>query len=143
MPTFTDPASDASEASEALRGLAHATRAFDNVQKREVDYRLDLTGDEVDLRLLDHGTARSALVGPKGRVMIEGSPEFTHWVIWSLPGRDFVCLEPWTSPPDALNSGDGLLWLEPGETRTLTLTMQFQPVDDGTLPESAPTIKKT
>ena len=30
MPTFTDPARDASEAYEALRGLAHATRAFEN-----------------------------------------------------------------------------------------------------------------
>ena len=30
MPTFTDPARDAAEASEALRGLAHATRSFDH-----------------------------------------------------------------------------------------------------------------
>lgn len=32
MPTFYDPGADASEASEALRGLAHATRSFDNPQ---------------------------------------------------------------------------------------------------------------
>lgn len=30
MPTFTDPARDASEAYEALRGLAHASRTFEN-----------------------------------------------------------------------------------------------------------------
>jgi predicted RNA-binding Zn ribbon-like protein len=30
MPTFRDPTHDAAEASEALRGLAHATRAFDD-----------------------------------------------------------------------------------------------------------------
>ncbi|WP_144588660.1 hypothetical protein [Brevibacterium casei] len=30
MPTFTDPARDAGEAYEALRGLAHATRTFEN-----------------------------------------------------------------------------------------------------------------
>lgn len=30
MPTFTDPASDAREAYEALRGLAHASRTFEN-----------------------------------------------------------------------------------------------------------------
>lgn len=30
MPTFQDPTSDAAEASEALRGLAHATRALDD-----------------------------------------------------------------------------------------------------------------
>ncbi len=30
MPTFDDPRTDAAEASAALRGLAHATRAFDD-----------------------------------------------------------------------------------------------------------------
>src|SRR5699024_8154324 len=30
MPTFYDPAADAAEASEALRGLAHATRSFEH-----------------------------------------------------------------------------------------------------------------
>lgn len=32
MPTFHDPGADAGEASEALRGLAHATRTFENPQ---------------------------------------------------------------------------------------------------------------
>lgn len=32
MPTFFDPGADAGEASEALRGLAHATRTFKNPQ---------------------------------------------------------------------------------------------------------------
>ncbi|MBX3086869.1 MAG: hypothetical protein KF742_00135 [Cryobacterium sp.] len=32
MPTFYDPGADAGEASEALRGLAHATRNFENLQ---------------------------------------------------------------------------------------------------------------
>ncbi|MGB3376134.1 MAG: hypothetical protein WBA87_13470, partial [Microbacterium sp.] len=30
MPTFDNPVEDAMEASAALRGLAHATRTFDN-----------------------------------------------------------------------------------------------------------------
>lgn len=32
MPTYYDPGADAGEASEALRGLAHATRSFENPQ---------------------------------------------------------------------------------------------------------------
>ena len=32
MPTFYDPGADAGEASEALRGLAHATRTFERPQ---------------------------------------------------------------------------------------------------------------
>lgn len=104
-----------------------ATRAFDNTSKREVPYRLDLTAGEVDLHLLDHGSARSSLTWPAGRVTLEGSPEFTHWVIWTLPDRGFVCLEPWTCPGDALNTGERLLELAPGASRELTLTMRFEP----------------
>ena len=33
MPTFYDPSADAGEASEALRGLAHSTRTFENPQE--------------------------------------------------------------------------------------------------------------
>lgn len=32
MPTFYDPGAVAGEASDALRGLAHATRTFENPQ---------------------------------------------------------------------------------------------------------------
>lgn len=107
-----------------------ARRAFDNVTKQEVPYqKLDLGGDEVDLHLLDHGASRAAMHGPHGRLALEGSPEFTHWVVWTLPGRDFVCLEPWTAPADALNTGKGLVQVEPGQTHTLMMTLRFEPAE--------------
>ncbi|HEU4408553.1 MAG TPA: galactose mutarotase [Polyangiaceae bacterium] len=113
-----------------------ASRAFDNVQKREAPFAaaaLDLGGPaELDLHLVDHGAPRSSLAWPDGaRVRIEGSPEFTHWVVWSLPGRDFVCLEPWTSPPDALNTGERLLTLAPGEERVLNVELTYEPAGVG------------
>ena len=58
---------------------------------------------------------------PAGTVQLRGSAEYTHWVVWTLAGRDFVCLEPWTCPGNALNTGDGLLVLAPGEARALSL----------------------
>jgi galactose mutarotase-like enzyme len=108
-----------------------ARRAYDNAGKREVPFAadaLELSADhEIDLHLLDHGSSGSSLTWPDGsRVCVEGSPEFRHWVIWALPGRDFVCLEPWTCPPNALNTGAGLLVLEPGEARTLWLELRYE-----------------
>jgi galactose mutarotase-like enzyme len=102
-----------------------ATRAFDNTGKREIDFNgFDLTLPEVDLHLLDHGGSEASISVPGGlSVALRGSPELTRWVIWTLKGRDFVCLEPWTCPGNALNTGEGLLVLAPGETRALRLEM--------------------
>ncbi|WP_454114960.1 hypothetical protein [Microbacterium lacticum] len=56
MPTFTNPTTDAGEASEALRGLAHATRAFDSP---EDTYAVigDLLGGVRSLRQVLHQLA--------------------------------------------------------------------------------------
>jgi galactose mutarotase-like enzyme len=100
-----------------------ATGAFDNVSKHSVRLEgpIDLARDEVDLHLLDHGSNAIALVWSGGlrRIQISASPEFSHWVVWTLAGRDFVCVEPWTCPPDAFNSGDRLSTLSPGATQRL------------------------
>jgi galactose mutarotase-like enzyme len=47
-------------------------------------------------------------------------------VVWTLAGRDFVCLEPWTCPADALNSGASLLELAPGGKRSLSVELEYQ-----------------
>jgi len=103
-----------------------AIRAYDNVSRSVVDVvsPLDLTRPEVDLRLFGHAGGRAELRLADGRrVEITADPAFGHWVIWTLEGRDFVCVEPWTSPPNALNQDVDLLELGPGESRTLTMTI--------------------
>jgi galactose mutarotase-like enzyme len=40
-------------------------------------------------------------------------------VVWTLEGKDFVCVEPWTCPGNALNTGERLMTLGKGETRAL------------------------
>ena len=105
-----------------------ATRAFDNVTKTVVPFGgFDLTAKEVDLHLLDHGGSESALDWADGaRLDLRASAEHTRWVVWTLAGRDFVCVEPWTAPADALNTGESLLWLEPGATRPLWIEMGYR-----------------
>ena len=99
-----------------------ATRAYDNKNKREVPFSgFDLTEAEVDIHLHDHGAAEASLSVGDTEIVLSGSPELTHWVVWTLRGRDFVCLEPWSCPGDALNTGDRLITLGPGEARSLSL----------------------
>ncbi|MFM7450793.1 MAG: aldose epimerase, partial [Leptolyngbyaceae cyanobacterium] len=51
------------------------------------------------------------------------SPEFSTLVFWTLKGKDFYCLEPWTAPRNALNTGENLLHLAPGASLDITFTL--------------------
>ena len=104
-----------------------AKRAFDNVTKKTIDLPdtgIDLTQAEVDLHLEDHGTGPCTLSLPARTITLRGSPEFSRWVVWTVAGKDFVCVEPWTCPGNALNSGKGLLTLAPGQSKTLFVEYQ-------------------
>ncbi len=115
-PYFLLPQSEKGDAKIGTR----AARAFDNVTKKDIVLGgIDLTSKEIDLHLHDHGAAPCTLTWAGGEIVVRGSREFSHWVVWTLAGKDFVCVEPWTCPGDALNSGERLLVLAPGEARTL------------------------
>lgn len=105
------------EAKPRVRIPTPATRAWDNVAKREVAVSGDVRigTDEIDLHLVDHGRAEADLELGDGKVVrVSGSQAFARWVIWSLPGKEFVCLEPWTAPSNALGTGEGLRVVAPG-----------------------------
>jgi galactose mutarotase-like enzyme len=118
----------APEEKAATRIPTQATRAWDNVQKKVVPFTgLDLSGGEVDLHLEDHHSAQAQLETPHGTVQLRGSEEFGRWVIWTQPGKGFVCLEPWTAPGNALNTGVGLLHVPPGGRHELWLEVEVLP----------------
>lgn len=104
----------------ATKVETRATKAFDNVTKKDFDFTgFDLTQKEVDLHLHDHGSTRSSITRPGSTQKIEivASEEFTHWVVWTLAGKDFICVEPWTAPGNALNTKNRLITLAPGEAK--------------------------
>lgn len=104
-----------------------ASLAFNNVtRKTNVFSGFDLTEPEVDLHLLDHRSPSTALhLGDGSTIHLRASPEFALRVVWTLAGKDFVCLEPWTSPGNALNDADRLLTVAPGQTRELWIEIEF------------------
>ncbi len=97
-----------------------ATRAFDNLSKRTGPMEaFDLTRDEVDLHLEDHGDGPFTMTWGEQALVLRASPEMSRWVVWTLKGKDFVCVEPWTCAGNALRTGQGLIELAKGETREL------------------------
>jgi galactose mutarotase-like enzyme len=71
----------------------------------------------IDWIFTDVHARRAAVSNPKDgyRLVLECDPIFKYLVFWALAGKDFFCLEPWMAPRNALNTGDGLEWVAPGD----------------------------
>lgn len=41
---------------------------------------------------------------------------YSTLVFWTLKGKDFYCLEPWSAPRNAINTGEDLIYLAPNDT---------------------------
>jgi galactose mutarotase-like enzyme len=106
---------------------SRATRAFDNVTKTARPFGgFDLGAKEVDLHLVDHpGDHLDLDLGDGARIIVRAADAYRRWVVWSLQDREFICVEPWTAPGNALNSGEGLIVLAPGETHRSWVSIEL------------------
>lgn len=105
-----------------------ASVAWDNVAgaRRAVSAEeLRFDRGELDLHLLDHRATGTRLTRPGQRdLVLEWSADHTVLVLWTLPDRPFVCVEPWSAPANALATGGG--WVIPaGGAHTSTLKIQL------------------
>ncbi|QOT17831.1 aldose 1-epimerase family protein [Paenarthrobacter sp. YJN-5] len=85
---------------------------------------LDIDASYTDLEF-DGGIARHTLTAPDGRsvsLVHDQSAGYVHvFVTDKYPGRPkSVAMEPMTGPANAFNSGDGLRWLPPGGSFTMS-----------------------
>jgi galactose mutarotase-like enzyme len=102
----------------AARVVTDATQAYDNRTGATIALRepIDLSGDVVDLHILDHWPRSVRLTRPEDRDLDLwlGVPDRVL-VVWTERGRDFVCVEPWAAQRNAFNDGRALL-VAPGTT---------------------------
>ncbi len=57
---------------------------------------------------------------------LDGGAPFPFWQMHTEHGKPFVCVEPWSSPPNALNSGESLLHLAPGARWTMSIDFEWR-----------------
>lgn len=80
--------------------------------------RFDFEQDEIDVLFRNPSRPQTCLTDPtRGvKVQIEFEPPYGELVFWTVKGKDYCCLEPWSAPRNAMNTGDRLTILPPGES---------------------------
>jgi galactose mutarotase-like enzyme len=86
----------------------------------------DFDQDEIDVAFRSTtGPFASVLdLSQATRLTLTYSDVFSTLVFWTLKGKEFYCLEPWTAPRNALNSGDRLLSVSPGASFEITFDLR-------------------
>jgi galactose mutarotase-like enzyme len=89
----------------------------------------DLSRDEIDVafRQVNGSSASVTDTGRRLKVTLSYSDLYSTLVFWTVKGKDYYCLEPWSAPRNALNTGDHLTQLAPGASyeASVTLAVRF------------------
>ncbi len=103
-----------------LEGLP--AKCFNHRNMREVD-------TSIELKRLNSGVDFLAeVLGPvsltdevtQRRIELHHQSLINYTVIWSDPPRNMICVEPWSSPREALHTGDHRLTIDPGKCKELS-----------------------
>lgn len=77
----------------------------------------DFAGEsEVGCLYLDVKGKKAVLKTDGYCVEVGFAHDYRHVLLWSLPNEDFICVEPWTAKPDALNTEEELIRIRQGES---------------------------
>jgi galactose mutarotase-like enzyme len=89
----------------------------------------DLSRDEIDVAFWQlSGTSTSVTdTGRQLKVTLSYSQLYSTLVFWTVKGKDYYCLEPWSARRNALNTGEHLTQLAPGESfeASVQLSVKF------------------
>jgi galactose mutarotase-like enzyme len=86
----------------------------------------DFSQNELDLAF-GQIAARCASVTDQGRrfkIVLSYSDLYSTLVFWTVKGKDYYCLEPWSAPRNALNTGEHLIELAPGATYEVSVKLE-------------------
>jgi galactose mutarotase-like enzyme len=92
---------------------------------------LNLQQPELDLAFTPIKETRMGLIDTSRHFQLDitFSDLYQTLVFWTVQGKDYVCLEPWSAPRNALNTGEQLAWVEPFSSREawVEFTVSIQP----------------
>jgi galactose mutarotase-like enzyme len=88
-------------------------------QKTKENHRFngsfDFNRDEIDVAFKElSGQSASIDNSRKLKLTLDYDDGFSTLVFWTLKDKDFYCIEPWSAPRNAINTGEKLTLLQPG-----------------------------
>jgi len=91
----------------------------------------DFNRDEIDVAFKNLTSQSATVVDPSRQLKLtldlDRDRIYSCLVFWTIKGKEFYCLEPWTAPRNAINTGENLTVLAPNTscTASLKLTANF------------------
>jgi galactose mutarotase-like enzyme len=102
----------------------------DNVTKSVQAYpgSFDFHVAEIDAAFTEISSPIASVVDAERshRITLSFSPQFSTVVFWTVKDKPFYCLEPWTAPRNALNTGKNLLYLDPDQSLDLDMKLTVE-----------------
>lgn len=99
-----------------------SARYEDNRTKESFEFegKFDFEQDEIDSVFGDLSSRSTSVIDNSRnlKITIDYDDFFTYLVFWTVKGKDFYCLEPWSATRNALNTKKNLTVLEPNTSCT-------------------------
>ncbi|NJN30085.1 MAG: aldose epimerase [Synechococcales cyanobacterium RM1_1_8] len=93
--------------------------------------KFDFSLEEIDVMFSKLAQPQASLENPRSghRWQLDFSDDFKHLLFWTLKDQGYVCLGPWSSPPNGLNQPQSIQVLPPGSRHRshFQLTAQIEP----------------
>ncbi|MDJ0597410.1 MAG: aldose epimerase [Crocosphaera sp.] len=102
----------------ALDIPASSYQVKDTKEIAPYDGNFDFSEDEIDVALKSLKSSSASITDPSRnlKINLEWSEQYSTIVFWTLKDKEYVCLEPWSAPRNAISTGENLIELEPGAT---------------------------
>lgn len=90
--------------------------------------KLDYNLEEIDIAFTQLQAQKAGFTDGKRNLTLEMSYSdlFSTIVFWTLKDKDFICIEPWSAPRNALNTGEQLNYIQPGEVCTAQISLEIK-----------------
>ncbi|MFZ9739173.1 MAG: aldose epimerase [Prochlorotrichaceae cyanobacterium] len=97
-------------------------------ESRSFSGNFDFNEDELDMALYPiSGQVATVTDGARScKLILEYDRCFSTLVFWTVKGKDFYCLEPWSAPRNALNTGTELTTIAPGQSLETWIKMTVE-----------------